>query len=232
MNTMKANFKKESFIVHNRKSHYGDDAAAISEIFQEEINISVWQRKLNSAIKQASELIIKSNPNLQISGVIKPNEVNEILISEIGSDEILKYFYKDVSMLVKMFHYLFDIKNIGFRLRVLDHAMCPRFHVDRVPCRLITTYRGIASEWLPHNKVDRGKLGAGNQGKPDEESGIYKNILDIKHLNEGDVGLFKGESWQGNEGAGLVHRSPKVKNEDQKRLLLTLDFVDNTQLNF
>ena len=38
MNTMKANFKKESFIVHNRKSHYGDDAAAISEIFQEEIN--------------------------------------------------------------------------------------------------------------------------------------------------------------------------------------------------
>ena len=169
MNTMKANFKKESFIVHNCKSHYGDDAAAISEIFQEEINISVWQRKLNSAIKQASELIIKSNPNLQISGVIKPNEVNEILISEIGSDEILKYFYKDVSMLVKMFHYLLDIKNIGFRLRVLDHAMCPRFHVDRVPCRLITTYRGIASEWLPHNKVDRGKLGAGNQGKPNEE---------------------------------------------------------------
>lgn len=31
--------------------------------------------------------------------------------------------------------------------------------------------------------------------------------------------------WQGNEGAGLVHRSPQLPN-DNRRLLLTLDFVD------
>ena len=232
MNLNKAFFKPNSYKVLNPQSHFGNNAAAISEIFQEEINISVWQRNLNSAIMEASEHIIDTNPNLQISKVITPNEVNEILISELGSDNNLIYFYKDVSELVQMFHYLFDLKNIGFRLRVLDHAMCPRFHVDRVPCRLISTYKGIASEWLPHQKVDRSKLGTGNQGKPDEESGIYKNISDIEYLDEGHVALFKGESWEGNEGAGLVHRSPKVENEDQKRLLLTLDFVDNTQLNF
>ena len=32
--------------------------------------------------------------------------------------------------------------------------------------------------------------------------------------------------WSGNEGAGLVHRSPKVESVNQKRLLLTIDFSD------
>jgi hypothetical protein len=38
------------------------------------------------------------------------------------------------------------------------------------------------------------------------------------------VALLKGESWENNEGAGLVHRSPAVKS-GQQRLLLTLDFA-------
>ena len=36
------------------------------------------------------------------------------------------------------------------------------------------------------------------------------------------LGCTKGECWQGNEGAGLVHRSPKVENKAQRRLLLTI----------
>ena len=44
-------------------------------------------------------------------------------------------------------------------------------------------------------------------------------------IDAGHVGFLKGESWDGNQGAGLVHRSPKVENGRQ-RLLMTLDFVD------
>ena len=39
------------------------------------------------------------------------------------------------------------------------------------------------------------------------------------------VALLKGESWGGNQGAGLIHRSPQIL-EEKKRLLLTLDFID------
>lgn len=35
-----------------------------------------------------------------------------------------------------------------------------------------------------------------------------------------------------NEVAGLVHRSPKVEDNEQRRLMLTLDFIDDAQLNF
>ena len=46
----------------------------------------------------------------------------------------------------------------------------------------------------------------------------------INKMTVGDVALLKGELWEGNEHAGLVHRSPLVP-EGEKRLLLTLDFL-------
>ena len=76
---------------------------------------------------------------------------------------------------------------------------------------------------MPHDVVDRSKLGLGNGGKSDEESGIFSTKEDIKQLSSGDVALLKGEGWEGNEGAGLVHRSPSLASGG-KRLLLTLDF--------
>ena len=126
-------------------------------------------------------------------------------------------------MLVDMFCFLFDLEEAGLRLSVLQEAMCPRFHVDRVPCRLITTYRGIATQWLPQHRVDRSKLGAGNQGLPDTTSGIYQNPQHIESLNTGDVALLKGESWNENKGGGIVHRSPQPIN-GERRLLMTLDY--------
>ena len=39
------------------------------------------------------------------------------------------------ALLVDMFTCLFDLPQAGFHMTVLDHVMCPRFHVDHVPCR-------------------------------------------------------------------------------------------------
>lgn len=38
------------------------------------------------------------------------------------------------------------------------------------------------------------------------------------------IGLLKGERWEGNEGHGIVHRSPRLTPQAPRRLLLTLDF--------
>ncbi len=123
-----------------------------------------------------------------------------------------------------MFSCLFELQNIGLRLTPLTNSMCPRFHVDRVPCRLITTYVGTGTEWLPHELVDRSKLGIGSNGRSDAESGLYTSPNAIQQLKHSDVALLKGESWDGNEGAGLVHRSPTVET-GKPRLLFTLDFI-------
>ena len=97
----------------------------------------------------------------------------------------------DVAGLVDRICYLFDLKSVGLRLSALGHAMCPRFHVDKVPCRLATTYFGNATEWLPHDRVDRSKLGPGSNGKPDARSGLFSRNDDIHQLDVGDVALLK-----------------------------------------
>ena len=52
--------------------------------------------------------------------------------------------------------------------------------------------------------------GADNQGKPDEQSGLFAMPNDIQYLSLSDVALLKGELWQDNESAGQVHRSPQL----------------------
>ena len=232
MNLIKSCFKLKNSASLNRSSFTGNTTSALSEIYQEEVNIAIWQRKLSSKIMLASNNILQTYPFLEISEVINPKDVIEMLDSKIGTSKDNIYLSSDISDLVNIFCDLFKLDRVGFRLKILDHAMCPRFHVDRVPCRLITTYHGIATEWLPHCKVDRSKLGVASHGKIDEETGIFKTHKDIEQLDVGHVGLLKGESWEKNEGAGLVHRSPNVENNDQRRLMLTLDFIDDAQLNF
>ena len=73
-------------------------------------------------------------------------------------------------------------------------------------------YTGTGTQWLPHDCADRSKLGRGSHGKSDDESGLYASTDHIQQLMSGDVALLKGEMWAGNEGAGLIHRSPTASS--------------------
>ncbi|BCX81993.1 hypothetical protein MIT9_P1575 [Methylomarinovum caldicuralii] len=131
----------------------------------------------------------------------------------------------DVELLVTAFCELFERREAGLRLRTLDKAMCPRFHVDRVPARMICSYGGIGTEWLPEYAFERAKLGMGGCGFPDAESGLIADPTAIRQMPAYAVGLMKGENWEGNEGHGLVHRSPQPTAVQPRRLLLTLDML-------
>ena len=206
------------------RSIEGSQLDVLTDIYQEHTNIAIWQRSLAHALIEAANSILDTNPTLQASLVVTPQEANAAVVKALGPTPRAATLSEDIAQLVDMFCCLFDLKRAGLRLTALDRAMCPRFHVDRVPCRLVTTYQGVATEWLPHQAADRSKLGIGNQGKPDEQSGLFNSATDIQQLCRGDVALLKGESWEGNQGAGLIHRSPQLPGET-RRLLLTLDFM-------
>ena len=209
-----------------RKGNDENHVDVLADIYQENTNIVVWKRSLTDKLLEASNSILSTNPDLEISLVVSPQDTVSVLQARLDSSKLVMILIEDIHKLVNMFCDLFDLTRVGLRLTSLKHAMCPRFHVDNVPCRLITTYQGIATEWLPHNDADRGKLGVGNKGKPDSQSGIYQDETDIQQLSQGDVALLKGEAWVGNEGKGLIHRSPQLYDQ-ASRLILTIDFIDD-----
>ena len=194
----------------------------LADIYNEETNISVWQRNLSEKLQSSVNDFLAATSTYERNLTVTAKSALSSVSDMLGADHQPE-LSEDITELVDMFCYLFDLKRAGLRLAVLDRAMCPRFHVDNVPCRLVTTYQGIATEWLPHQVVNRKKLGTGNAGLPDDQSGLFMNKGDIQQLKSGDVALLKGELWEGNENAGLVHRSPALA-KGERRLLLTLDF--------
>lgn len=207
-----------------RRAALGNDPRVLTNLYLEETNIAIWQRHLSQTLKQSVDAFIQSNPTFQLSMTVAPETVLSSVGESLGDSSQVE-LCENIAELTSMFCCLFELKRVGLRLTVLDRAMCPKFHVDKVPCRLITTFQGTATEWLPHNTVNREKLGIGSHGQPDDLSGLYQNPDDIQQLGCGDVGLLKGELWAGNENAGLVHRSPALAT-GERRLLLTLDFSD------
>lgn len=190
----------------------------LSDIYKEEINIAIWQRQKQFSVKEFLAL----NPTFKKEMILTPQDAFSRVSESFNNN--MSEVSEDIALLVDMFCYLFELKQVGMRLKVLDKAMCPKFHVDKVPCRLVTTYQGTATEWLPHELVDQTKLGWGCNGLADCESGLYKSESDNQQLNCGDVALIKGTLWEDNENAGLVHRSPELIT-NEKRLILTLDFM-------
>ncbi len=202
-----------------------DQTAILADIYQEDVNVSIWQRQLSPSLQAAVDAFLTANPSCQLDKIVTPENAFVSISKLLGRGDYVAELSINMAELVEIFCDLFELEQAGFRLATLNRAMCPRFHTDKVPCRLITTYQGVATEWLPDEVVDYSKLGTGNGGLPDEQSGLFQSKDEIRYLNRGDVALFKGERWIGNEQSGLVHRSPAVLAGEQ-RLLLTLDFVN------
>lgn len=194
------------------------DKLVLSDIYNDHINISIWQRDISRNLSIAvKNYIEESSSTRTLPIIVNPLDVKEQLTKQLPNFPLRNYLIEDITNIIDMFCYLFDLEQVGLRLAIIDRAMCPRFHVDHVPCRLVTTYSGTGTEWLYNEKVDRSLLGKADNPFLNEDTNIQK-------LNVGDIALLKGEAWIGNSGSGIVHRSPNIV-DGEKRLLLTLDFA-------
>ena len=199
----------------------GKAPQVLTRIHEEGVNMAVWQRALPVHIADFCALLFSlDEPLSQALSFELPDENTppnlQGLAQRFCDLEGYTAFMADVCWLVSAYACLLGAKRVGLRLRALDKAMCPRFHVDHVPARLVTTYAGPGSEWVEEGVMDRQHLGNDQAEGPDRTF--------IQQMSAGDVALLKGEKWQGNQGAGLIHRSPALKT-GERRLILTLDWL-------
>ncbi|MHA7116624.1 DUF1826 domain-containing protein [Pseudomonas promysalinigenes] len=194
---------------------FGEAPSVFTEVYQDGVNMAVWQRRLPAQLEDFAVLAVSLGQPWADQRVIDVNEHEPPalpgLLQEAADLQGYESFVADVKWLVSAYTCLLGARRVGLRLRVLQGAMCPRFHVDNVPVRLLTTYVGPGSEWVEEGALER--VGLHLAEAP---------VDNIRSLRVGDVALVKGEKWAGNEGAGLIHRSPASR---QRRLLLSLDWL-------
>ena len=95
---------------------------------------------------------------------------------------------------------------------ILTSRGCIRYHVDQVPQRLLVTYSGQGTEWIPNEAADRSAF---LKGKSNPEIVLDKSAL--RWMNPFDVSIFRG-----GDGNGLLHRTPDSAL-NCKTLLLRID---------
>ena len=109
---------------------------------------------------------------------------------------------------------LLGCTKVGVRLATLRSPMCPSFHVDKIPCRLLITLSGGGTEWIPNSDVDWAVF-----TDPADQNIPLRPGTTVRKLPAGHWSLLKGGAWS-RTYHGVVHRSPR---ENGERLLLSLD---------
>jgi len=202
----------------------GKSPEVMTKIYDDQVNLVVLQRSQSKKVDNYCRELLEGHPNFNLRTVINPEKCLQSITSSLPQLTDQSAFVEDLVLLMEMYSYLFDLDEVGLRLQVLDRAMCPRFHIDRLGCRLVCTYSGPGTQWLYNSDVDRSKLGTGNMGLGDDKSGIYTDPANIQQVKQSDVVLLKGDGWFNNEGSGIVHRSPAVPKND-RRIVVTMDFA-------
>lgn len=204
----------------------GNSPDVLPLIYQDGINLIQWQRQNNHQVLKYAEFLTSDQNHFSVfKSRLTAADAATTLTSELPDHPYQQALVDDITVLVDMFCTLFELPAALARLSVLDRAMCPKFHTDKVPCRLVTSFCGAGTEWLENHQVRRHKMGHNTQGKSDKDAGVFIHSRFIQTVDTQDVVLLKGEAWEGNEDNGAVHRSPMPKT-GESRLLLTLDFSD------
>jgi len=202
----------------------GATAAALADIYTPGVNLAVWESGLDWQARMGAETLCRARPGFGYNSHGRCDEAVADLTQRWPSDPAMAPLHEAVTMCTRMFYELFDPPGLGIRVAALDRAMCPRFHVDRVPVRMIATFCGPGTEWLPNDAVDRSQLGAPRPAHGVRPDAPTARPITPNTLRAGDVALMKGENWEGNEGNGLVHRSPSVQ-DGTPRLIVTVDWL-------
>lgn len=154
---------------------------------------------------------------LNVIGIVgKKTCVEEILAlleDEISEDLKSSDFYMqwviDMAGVCNIFCETLATSTVGFCLAT--QRACQRYHIDNVPLRLLVTYYGRGTEWVPDTAVDRL---AYDSGMPNDK--ILTNNNARKFLNAWDIAIFRGGP------DGLLHRTPDAALNTPS-ILLRLD---------
>ncbi|MEA3641396.1 MAG: DUF1826 domain-containing protein [Lamprobacter sp.] len=204
-----------------------DRAGQLADITHPEITLALWQRSTDPKIEyEVAGLTAGQLPSGRIALSTAETQGScmarlQGLLQEHGVEPGgFGWWLADMAMLAEQFTELVNRTlgphTITARVETLDDVACPKFHVDRTRLRLLCTYRGPGTEWLPDEEVDRAAL---EDRQPNAQ---IQRGAQPRALQPFWVGLFKGECFPGNAGRGQVHRSPAVP-PGSMRVLFCLD---------
>lgn len=106
----------------------------------------------------------------------------------------------DTAMLAARFAALMGVDSVRVRVEAISGDACRKFHADYTDLRLITSWAGPGTDWLPPGAAE----------------------TEFERVPTGWIGLFKGHLFADGHPP-CIHRSPPIAATGDRRLVLVID---------
>jgi predicted pyridoxine 5'-phosphate oxidase superfamily flavin-nucleotide-binding protein len=180
----------------------GNTSDVLRDIHLENKNIAIYNRDidyLNDELKilNEKEINFKSNgSSAEIIEALKTFSKNRLPAKSL--------LIQDIAEVLNLFKHISKAKTFRLSLESISTDMCRKFHADINQLRLLCTYVGSGTLWLPDD--------------------IQKDVSlndEIQQVKTGNIALLKGKLYPTDKP--LFHRSPEIETLNERRLLLRID---------
>ena len=182
------------------------------DVQRPEVNLAIWHRDLAAALTAGLSPLADAAPFTAVAED-EPGYAVDTLAAKLPASAPIDLL-RDINRLALIFAAIADTGGaVRIRLEAITGPACHRWHSDAVGLRLLCTYRGPGTEWLPIAGGARAARGIDPKALPCERGQVAT----------GAVAILKGEGFRGNAGFGCIHRSPPAGPGERARLLLCID---------
>ena len=198
--------------------------AVLAQATRPGIDIAVWTRAMPAFVGAA----------LARWAPCAPAPVDRMVrLSDAGAEEVEGalaalpagpegWLRDDVASLLARFAALSRVAEARVFFGVIRDDQCTKFHVDAVSLRLVTTYLGPGTEWVPDEAVDRRALGRMIRCPAEANAAIVPVTSAVRRAKAGHVLVLKGSRHESAAGGGAVHRSPPIASRGALRVALVV----------
>lgn len=188
---------------------------ALKEPQKHDNQLAVLEREGLRGADDFFQKLIKTSFNV-MGQVFKETSLEDIkyflqdeILGELQSEWFYEVWIADMADICNIFCDILGTRSVSFSLST--QRTCLRYHTDNVPMRLLVTYHGKGTEWIPDEAADRKAFESGM-----ENAVILRDPGAREFINAWDIAIFRGGR------KGLLHRTPDAAL-DGRSILMRVD---------
>ena len=203
------------------RGRVGMAAAVLAEVRRPAIDVAVWLREPPAPL-HAQSMLAEWAATTQAPPFDRIVDVGHDVLAAVSAapDALRPALAADVSRLLDLFQSIARAHTFRLFFGVVRDDQCRKFHVDAVAMRMVTTYVGPGTVWLPEHAVDRAALARGVSSPAEVNSTVVLDPASVRHAYAGDVLMLKGSRHPDVGSFGAVHRSPHLHGGEARLVLV------------
>ncbi len=128
--------------------------SVLREIDNPSVALACWSRSMKQAVGEAFDAWLAADmPHVSLVATSDniATRVADVLATCTRAPPLARdVLASDLTMLGQIFSRTMNLSRFEVRIEAVSDNACSRFHRDNVTARLLATYRGPGTQWVPH----------------------------------------------------------------------------------